>query len=117
MANSMYVAPKMPLPVSKGGDLIVDFMQKIDDVYTDYASGVSVKLEVDIQGIGKPAPPLQTVTGFGDITAFHAVCRIESEVADLITPGSLWRCIVSYPTVPSTEVIAMNGRVIRSDGA
>lgn len=117
MVNSLSVPPKLPLPVSKGGDLIVDFMQKVDDVYTDYDFGVTVKLEVDIQGTGKPAPPVQTVTGLGDITAHHAVCRIESEVADLIKDGSLWRCIVSYPTVPSTDVIAVNGRIIRADGA
>lgn len=112
MANNIQVPPKMPLPVSKGGDLIIDFMQKIDNVYTDYAAGTIVKLEVDIQGVGK-----QTVTGLGEITAHHAVCRIESEVADLITEGSLWRCIITYPTAPTTDVIGMNGRITRSDGA
>lgn len=116
MVNNLSVPPKLPLPVSKGGDLVIDFMQKIDNVYTNYSSGVTVKLEVDIQGPGKPAPPVQTVTGVGDITDFHAVCRIESEVADLIKDGSLWRVIISYPTDPSTDVVGMNGRVSRSDG-
>lgn len=118
MVANFSVPPKMPLPISRGGDLIVDFKQKINDVYTDYAPEVSVRIEIDVQDKGTPTPPVQTFVGEGVVASFHAVCRIESQVADLVPNGSLWRCIVSYPTSPSTtEVVAINGRVTRLDGA
>lgn len=96
------------LPVSKGGDIVIDFLQKIDGVYTEYAAGVIVKLEIDIP---------ETVSATASISTYHAVCKIESTVSDTIPNGSFWRCVVSYPTFPTTEVVAMNGRVKRFDGA
>lgn len=117
MANVIQIPPKLGLPVSRGGDLIVDFTQKVNDVYTDYSAGVSVQLQVDVQNPGKPPPPPTVITATAEINNYHAVCRIESEVADVIPNGSLWRCVVSYPTSPTTEVVGINGRIQRSDGA
>lgn len=102
------VPPIQMLPVSKGGDIIIDFMQKIDNQYTEYGPGVIVQLQIDIP---------ETVSATATISTYHAVCKIESTVADTIPNGSLWRCIVSYPTFPTTEVVGMNGRVKRFDGA
>lgn len=117
MAMSISIPPKLALPVSKGGDLIIDFMQMVDDVYTSYGPGVLVRLEVDIESPGRPPPPPTIITGIADISTYHAVCRIESTVADTIPDGSLWRCVVSYPTIPATtEVVGINGRIQRSDG-
>jgi hypothetical protein len=104
-----YIPPKMVLPVSKGADLIVDFPQKVDDTYTDYAANVVVRLEVDCGGA--------TISSVAEISSFHAVCRIESTAADTIAAGSLWRCVVSYPTVHyTTEVVPVNGTISRHDG-
>ena len=101
------IPPRGTLPISKGGDIVVDFLQRIDGVYTDYAPGVVVKLVID----AKP----QAISVDAVITTYHAVCRVESQDADGVNDGTMWRCIVSYPTIPTTEVIAMNGVTVRAD--
>ena len=120
MVNILYVPPKLALPVSKGGDLVVDFQQQIDDIYTDYGLGVVVRMEVDIASApvyGGTASPPTTITATAVITNHHAVCRFDFIDADAITDGSLWRCVVVYPTIPqTTEVVGMNGRIKREDG-
>lgn len=99
--------PRGAIPLSKGGDLVIDFLQRIDGVHTDYAPGVFVKLVIDI--------PSDEIDAIAVISGFHAVCKVESEVSDLINPGVSWRCVVSYPTVPRTEIVAMNGTITRAD--
>ena len=101
------IPPRGTLPISKGGDIVVDFRQKIDGVYTDYSPGVVVKLEIDTSP--------QVISVNAAITTYHAVCRVESDAADGVHEGTTWRCIVSYPTIPTTEVIAMNGITVRAD--
>lgn len=103
--------PVYALPVSKGGDLIVDFRNKVRGsspaTYTDYPSGVAVLLIIDTD-----VPIQATAT----ISTSHAVVRVESEVADTILAGKLWRCIYRVPGTPATEVIVANGRTERHDG-
>lgn len=99
--------PRGTIPLSKGGDLVVDFQQRIDGVHTDYASGVFVRLVIDT--------PHDTIDAIATISGFHAFCKVESEVADSINAGVAWRCLVSYPTVPRTEIVAMNGTITRAD--
>jgi len=99
--------PRGTIPLSKGGDLVIDFLQRVDGLYTDYGAGVTVALVID-------ALPVR-VTSPGTISTYHALCKVESEVADLIPAGISWRCIVSYPTIPRTEIIAMNGVTSRAD--
>lgn len=98
--------PSRILPLSKGGDLVIDFLQTIDGINTDYALGVTVTLQVDAE------PP---IVAPGVISGYHAVCRVEFEVADTVPDNTQWRCIVGYPTIPTTEVVAMNGVTSRAD--
>lgn len=96
------------LPLSKGGDLVVDFMNKPGGTFTAYDGSVSVSLVIDTD-----TPIVATAT----ITGYHAVCKVQSDVADTVKIGTLWRCIVSTAGSPSTEVVAVNGRVVRADGS
>lgn len=107
MATLFEIPPIFDLPLSKGKDLVVDFTQKVDGVLTAYAPGVTVTLVIDTD---------TPVTATAVITTHHAVCRIESAVADTIPKGKLWRVVVSYPDDPTTEDVPMNGRTIRADG-
>jgi hypothetical protein len=99
--------PRGVLPISKGGDLVVDFLQAIDGVFTDYAPGVAVRLVLDTDPLGISATAV--------ISGYHAVCKVESESADGVLPNTTWRCVVSYPTVPTTEIVAYNGTTARAD--
>src|SRR5258708_5153852 len=67
--------PRRKLPLSKGGDVVIDFLQTIDGLYVNYSSGVSVTLQIDA------TPPIAAPAS---ISTYHAVCRVESAVADLI---------------------------------
>lgn len=112
---AFYTPPKNQLPVSKGGDIVIDFMLNVDDVHTSYGPGVAVRLEIDIPENGNQ--PAETLSVAAAISTYHAVCKIEAAEADTIPGGSLWRCVVSYPTIPeSTEIVGMNGQVKREDG-
>ncbi|MFG1794114.1 hypothetical protein [Nocardia sp. NPDC049149] len=97
--------------MSKGGDLLVDFRNKVPGsspaTYTDYPSGVAVLLIIDTD-----VPISATAT----IATNHAVVRVESEVADAIPQGKLWRCIYRVPGTPTTEVVLANGKTERHDG-
>lgn len=98
--------PSRTLPLSKGGDLVIDFQQKIDGVYENYAAGVSVALQIDA------TPP---IVASASMSTYHAVCRVEFAIADTIIVGTPWRCVISYPTIPTTEVVGMNGVTSRAD--
>lgn len=98
--------PSRTLPLSKGGDLVVDFLQTIDGAFADYALGVTVTLQIDTT---------PQIVAPGVISTYHAVCRVEFEVADTVPTATPWRCVVGYPTTPSTETVAMNGITSRAD--
>lgn len=98
--------PSRILPLSKGGDLVIDFLQMVDDVYVNYAPGVTVSLQIDTD------TPIVAVAA---ISAYHAVCRVEFPVTDAIRDNTPWRVVVSYPTTPTTEVVGMNGVTARAD--
>lgn len=108
MTNLFEPPPKYTLPLSKGGDLVVDFRNdpNNDEDYVDYDSGVTVTLIVETD------PALEVEA---DITGHHAVVKIESTVADTIPTGTVWRLIHSSPTDPSTETVAAYGKVKRFD--
>lgn len=98
--------PRQTLPLSKGGDLLVDFLQMIDGVYENYDSGVTVTLVIDT------VPPIVAVAS---VSAYHAECQVDSAVTDDVPENIPWRCVVSYPTTPTSEVVAMNGLTARAD--
>jgi hypothetical protein len=102
--------PVYELPLSKGGDLSVDFLNNPsgdDTTYVDYGVGVTVTLIIDTD-------PVTTSTA--DVSTFHAAVKIESTVTDLIAKSTPWRLIVSSPTTPTTETVAANGKVKLFDG-
>lgn len=112
MATPLFDPPPVySLPISRGGDLIVDFKNKVPDsspaTYEDYPVGVTVVLVIDTD-----AP----VTATAAISTHHAVVRIESEVADTIPKSKLWRCIYRVAGSPVTDVIVANGQTERHDG-
>lgn len=95
------------LPISKGGDIVIDFIGSVGGVITNYPAGVIVSLQIDT------ATPIVALAA---ISAFHAVCRVEFPVSDPIQEGIPWRCVVSYPGSPTTEIVAVNGVTARADG-
>lgn len=102
--------PVYALPVSWHGDLVVDFQQKDPDnptEYLDYAAGVQGFLDV-------MTDPPQRFTAA--ISTYHAIIRVESDIADDLKKGRAWAFILSYPGSPSTEVVAVNGVIDRYDG-
>lgn len=112
MSTPLFTPPPVyALPLSLGGDLIVDFKNKTPDsdpvAYEDYPDGVSVVLKIDTD-----VPISATAT----ISTHHAVVRVESEVADTIANGKLWRCIYRVAGSPVTDVIVANGKTERHDG-
>jgi hypothetical protein len=112
MATPLFDPPPVyGLPISKGGDILVDFKNKVRGsnpaTYEDYPDGVSVVLVIDTD---------TAITATATISTHHAVVRIESEVADLIPAGKLWRCIYRVAGSPVTDVIVANGKTERHDG-
>lgn len=100
--------PKYTLPLSKGGDLAVQFLNdpNDDENYVDYGAGVTVTLIIDTDPV---------TTAVAAISGHTATVKIESSVTDLIAANSAWRLIVSNPTVPTTEIVAANGKTKRYD--
>jgi len=101
--------PRRVLPLSKGGDLVVDFLQSIGGVYVNYDIGVNVNLVIE------STPHSAGVIAPAVTVDYHAVCKVESGIVDDIPAGTIWRCVVSYPTIPTTEIVAMNGITDRAD--
>lgn len=103
--------PVHGLPLSKGGDLIVDFKNKVPGsnpaTYQDYPDGVSILLVIDTD---------TPITATATISTHHAVARVESEVADAIPAGRLWRCIYRVAGSPTTDIPVVNGKTERHDG-
>ena len=98
------------LPVSWHADLVVDFQNyDPDDTTTtiDYEAGTHAYLDIKTD-------PVTRVEA--QITGFHAVCRVESDVTDTLRTGTLWVFLLSLPGDPTTEVPVVNGVVERFDG-
>jgi|SRR5262245_32811080 len=100
--------PRYILPLSRGGDLAVDFRNdpNKNNVYVDYDPGTEVVLTIDT------SPPIVAIA---DINGYHATVKIESETTDPIKADTTWRVVVSLATNPTTEVVAANGKVKRFD--
>jgi hypothetical protein len=110
MTNLFDPPPVFDLPLSKGGDLSVDFLNNPSGdqtTFVNYGSGVTVTLVIDT------TPP---TTASASVSTFHAAVKLESTVTDLIATRTPWRLIVSSPTSPTTETVAANGKVKRFDG-
>jgi hypothetical protein len=102
--------PVFDLPLSKGGDLSVDFLNNPSGdgtTFVDYGAGVTVTLVIDTE-------PVTTAPAV--VSTYHAAVKLESTVTDAILPRTPWRLIVSSPTTPTTETVAANGKVKRFDG-
>lgn len=109
MATLFDPPPVFDLPLSKGGDLSVDFLNNPsgdETTYVDYGVGVTVTLIIDTQPV---------TTAPASVSTFHAAVKIESTVTDGIASRTPWRLIVSSPTSPTTETVAANGKVRRFD--
>lgn len=100
--------PKYVLPLSKGGDLAVQFLNdpNNDETYEDYGVGVTVTMIIDT------VTPINSVAS---ISGHTATVKVESTVADDIDGGVPWRLIISSPTTPTTEVVAAYGKTKRFD--
>lgn len=101
--------PKYVLPLSKGGDLSVDFRNNPSGdgtTFVDYDPGVTLTLYIDTEP--------QTVAT-ATVSTSHASVKIESTVVDLIDKNVAWRLIVSSPTSPTTETVAAYGKTARFD--
>jgi hypothetical protein len=100
--------PKYVLPLAKGGDLTVQFLNDPNDDgnYVDYGVGVTVTLLID---------STDPVTAEASISGHTATVKVESTVTDTIDGGVPWRLILSTPTSPTTEVVAAYGKTKRFD--
>jgi hypothetical protein len=90
MTNLFEPPPVYELPLSKGGDLSVDFLNNPSgdgSTFVDYGVGVTVTLIIDTE----PA-----ITKLAAVSTFHAAVKIESTVTD--------------------GTVAANGKVKRFDG-
>jgi hypothetical protein len=108
MADLFAPPPKYTLPLTKSGDLVVDFLNdpNQNETYVDYDAGVTVTLVIDTE------TPIEAEA---TITDHHAVVKIESDVADEIPSNTVWRLIYSSPTTPTTETVAAYGKTKRFD--
>lgn len=108
MTNLFDPPPKYVLPLSKGSDLVVEFLNDPagDGTYTDFDAGVTVALIIESDPV---------VNAEATIAGHTAAVRVESTVTDLIPAGKPWRVIVTTPTTPSTEKVAANGKTRRFD--
>ena len=111
MATLFTPPPVYGLPLSKGGDLLVNFRNKVPDSdppeYEDYPVGVALLLVIDT------AEPVEAEA---EISGSVATVRVESEVVDTIPKGKLWRCVYQMAGSPTTEIIVANGLTERHDG-
>jgi hypothetical protein len=106
MADLNAPPERKTLILTKGKDLVLDFIHKPGGAITDYPGGASVTLLIETD-------PETTVTG--TVSGSSAVCRIESTEADAIPAGKPWRVIVSYATDPTTEDVPVVGKTKRVD--
>jgi hypothetical protein len=109
MANLFDPPPKYAMPLSAGGDMVVDFRNNPTGdgtTFVAYEAGVTLTLYVDTD------TPTEVDA---DITDEHAVVRIESDVADLIPTGTKWRLILATDDTPTTETVVAYGTMKRFD--
>jgi hypothetical protein len=114
--------PVYDLPLSKGGDLYVDFVYKpvvvdddgepvlVDGEYqfeeADFPSGSSVKLTID-------SDPEVSATAV--IDGSHAVVQSDYLSVDAVKGGKFWRLVITY--ADGLDEVLANGKTIRKDGA
>jgi hypothetical protein len=108
--------PVKTLPISLDQDIIVTFQNIVQGsnpvTLQDWPTGYTVELR-----IGKLNATV--ASAMAEITGPNAVCRIKSAVANTISPGLPWRCIVSIPDpdgVDTDAVVPINGPTERDDG-
>jgi hypothetical protein len=109
------------LPLSRGGDLHVDFVYKpmvLDPAgdpvlvggqpsyqVADYPAGAVVTLTIDTD------PRIIAVAA---ITGPHAIVHIDYLAADQIPARVLWRCVLT--TTDGLDTVIANGTTTRHDG-
>lgn len=100
--------PKANLPLSLGGDLLVDFRNNPSGdgaTFANWDTGVTVTLVIDTSPqIAQPAT----------ISTYHAVVQVASTICDMVPNSTAWRLLVDVPS-PAAQIVAVNGRVVRSD--
>lgn len=111
MAYLFPPTPVFTLPVSLGEDIKLTFKNRVPGsspaTYTDYPAGMSIKLVI---GKGSSA-----IVAPAEIEGFTATCKIQSELADKVADGAIWRCIVSDDL--GNDTVPLNGPIERHDGS
>jgi hypothetical protein len=113
--------PVYDLPLSKGGDLRVDFIYQplvVDEdgapvlldgelqyETTDYPVGASLRLVID------STPPIEADAV---ITGSVASVRVDKAETDPVPGRVFWRAVLTFGD--GTDVVARNGRTVRKDG-
>lgn len=112
MASNLFQPPaNYELPLSKGGDLNVAFLNNPSGdgvTFTNWGAGVSVTLVID-------TVPSMSVSA--TITGDSAAVWLASASCDLVHEGALWRLLVDIPGTPTVQIVAANGKVARFDGS
>lgn len=111
MTNLFNPPQVFSLPLSLGGDLVVDFQNNPSgdgSTFVAWADGVTVTLVIDA---ATPVMAAATITGA------HAVIHVPYALVDVVKAKTLWRLLVVTPGSPSTETVAVNGLVVRADGS
>lgn len=107
MTTPLFTPPPLfALPLTKGGDLHVDFIYKAQYEIADYPDDAVVKLVIDTE------PELTEVTA--TITGSRATIHLDYTAADLIKKGLLWRLILT--TADGIDTVIVNGVTTRADG-
>lgn len=102
------------LPVSKRGDLLINFRNRDPDnpeAFVDFPAGTLGVLTIETE-----TPHVVTVTPSGH----DCVVRVEASVCDLLKNGVLWSMRLRYPDPEFADTfldqIVANGTVKRFDG-
>ena len=107
MADLFPGTPSFTLPLTKGRDLKLDVKRRVDDTYTAWPDGTIVQLVIESN------PQTVAVAAIDD---FHAVLRVESEVADTLVKGLAYRIEVELPDGEfEYDDVPIQGRTVRKD--
>lgn len=115
----LFDPPKVhELPLTRHSDLYIDFKRKVrtggtDDApiyeYEDYPPGTTAVLYIDTKAESIPVPV--------EITGYHAIAWLQSEVIDLIKSGT-WAYKIAYASSGPSPIdkVPVNGPLKRYDG-
>lgn len=109
MAMLIPAPTSFSLPLSLGGDLVIDF-QQVDPVTKSpvaYGGGITLTLIIDAN---------TPITALATISVADATVQIESSVCDTIKAGTPFRLIERVPGSPATNTVVLYGNVTRFDG-